>query len=72
MQLLNREELGEWERELYQFTVLLENLSERRILRAALADLGDRDNNHVLCLATEDMAISIRFLAGYLVIRIWI
>ena len=66
VQLLNREELGELERELYQVTVLSENSSERRIVPAALADLGDGDNNHLLCLDTEDIAISVRFPAGYL------
>ncbi len=66
VRLLNREELGDFERNLYQVTVLSENLSERHIVPAALADLGDGDNNHLLCLNTEDMVISVSFPAGHL------
>ena len=32
----------------------------------ALADLGDGDNNHVLCLDTKDKPISAAFPAGIL------
>jgi hypothetical protein len=41
--------------------------SRDEIAPAALADLGDRDNNHRLCLGTTDPAVSVAFPAGYLV-----
>ncbi len=34
---------------------------------AALAELGDSDNNHLLCLGTADPAVSVTFPAGHLV-----
>ena len=48
---------------------LVENLdgTEREITPAALADLGDGDNNHLLCLATADMPVSVSFPAGVFV-----
>ena len=66
VRLLNREELGDFERMLYEVTVRTKDSSERRINPAALGDLGDGDNNHLLCLNTEDVAVSVRFPAGYL------
>ena len=66
VRLLNREELGDFERALYEVTVRTKDSSERRINPAALGDLGDGDNNHLLCLKTEDVAVSVRFPAGYL------
>ena len=66
VRLLNREELGDFERELYKVTVVSKDSSKRRIVPAALGDLGDGDNNHLLCLDTEDLAISVSFPAGYL------
>ena len=66
MRLLNREELGDFERTLYEVTVTTKGSIERRVNPAALGDLGDGDNNHLLCLETEDVAVSVRFPAGYL------
>ena len=66
VRLPNREELGDFERALYEVTVRTKESSERRINPAALGDLGDGDNNHLLCLKTEDVAVSVRFPAGYL------
>ena len=66
VRLLNREELGDFERALYEVTVRTKDSSERQINPAALGDLGDGDNNHLLCLKTEDVAVSVRFPAGYL------
>ena len=66
VRLLNREELGDFERMLYEVTVRTKDSTERRINPAALGDLGDGDNNHLLCLNTEDVAVSVRFPAGYL------
>ena len=66
VRLLNREELGDFERKLYEVTVTTKDSIERRVSPAALGDLGDSDNNHLLCLETEDIAVSVRFPAGYL------
>tara|TARA_B100001029_G_C15044663_1_gene446210 strand:+ start:957 stop:1421 length:465 start_codon:yes stop_codon:yes gene_type:complete len=53
-------------RTLYEVTVTTKGSIERRVNPAALGDLGDGDNNHLLCLETEDVAVSVRFPAGYL------
>ena len=63
---MNLEGPGDFERMLYEVTVRTKDSSERRINQAALGDLGDGDNNHLLCLKTEDVAVSVRFPAGYL------
>ena len=41
--------------------------SSDEIAPAALADLGDRDNNHLLCVDTSAPAVSVSFPAGHLV-----
>ena len=66
VRLLNREELGDFERTLYEVTVTTKDSIERRVSPTALGDLGDSDNNHLLCLDTEDIAVSVTFPAGYL------
>ena len=60
-------ELGDDERPLYRVTVERPNGSHEEIAPAALAELGDRDNNHFLCLDTTDPAVSVSFPAGHLV-----
>lgn len=62
-----REEPGDAERRLYRVTVEREDGSTGEILPAALADLEDGDNNHLLCLDTADTALSVSFPAGHLV-----
>ena len=62
-----REEPGDAERRLYRVMVAREDGSMGEVAPAALADLGDGDNNHLLCLDTEDTALSVRFPAGHLV-----
>jgi hypothetical protein len=64
--LKNGDEPGEAERDLYRVTVRAEDGTERDITPVALADLGDGDNNHLLCLDTADTAISVSFPAGVL------
>ena len=54
-------------RALYRVTVQRPDGSREEIAPAALAELGDRDNNHFLCLDTTDPAVSISFPAGHLV-----
>ena len=60
-------DLGDDERALYRVSVERPDGSQEEIAPAALADLGDRDNNHFLCLDTTDPAVSIAFPAGHLV-----
>jgi len=67
VRLPNGGEAGDAERALYRVTVERPDGSRDEIAPAALADLGDRDNNHHLCLGTADPAVSVAFPAGYLV-----
>ena len=53
---------GDAERALYRVTVERPDGSRDEIAPAALAELGDRDNNHLLCLAP---AVSVAFPAGH-------
>ncbi len=64
--LENGDEPGDAERDLYRVTVRTSNGAQRAITPVALADLGDGDNNHLLCLDTADTAISVSFPAGVL------
>jgi hypothetical protein len=64
---LDGEDAGDTERALYRVTVERADGTRDEIAPAALADLGDRDNNHHLCLDTVDPAISVAFPAGHLV-----
>lgn len=66
MTLENGDEPGERERELYKVTVQNAAGESREAAPAALADLGDGDNNHVLCLDTQDKPILVAFPAGIL------
>lgn len=62
--LENGDEPGDAERDLYRVTVRAADGSEREITPVALADLGDGDNNHLLCLDTADTPVSVSFPAG--------
>lgn len=59
-------EPGEAERDLYTITVEAADGTQRDVKPAALANLGDRDNNHMLCLDTTDQPLSISFPEGIL------
>ena len=59
-------EPGATERDLYRVEVEAADGSRRTVTPAALADLGDNDNNHMLCLDTTDSPISVSFPAGIL------
>ncbi|MXX74452.1 MAG: hypothetical protein F4210_11490 [Holophagales bacterium] len=58
---------GDAERALYRVTVKRPDGSTDEIVPAALADLGDNDNNHLLCLDTSAPAVSVSFPGGHLV-----
>lgn len=64
--LENGEEPGDAERDLYRVSLRAADGTEREIAPAALADLGDGDNNHLLCLDTADTPVSVSFPAGVL------
>lgn len=59
-------ELGEAERDLYTITVEAADGTRRDVKPAALANLGDGDNNHMLCMDTTDRPISVSFPEGIL------
>lgn len=61
------DDAGETVRALYRVTVERGDGARDEIVPVALADLGDNDNNHHLCLDTEDPAIAVAFPAGHLV-----
>lgn len=67
VRLPNGNAAGDAERALYRVTVERPDGSREEITPAVLADLGDRDNNHCLCLGTADPTVSIAFPAGHLV-----
>ena len=67
VRLPNGDEAGDAERALYRVTVERPDGSSDEIAPAALADLGDRDNNHLLCLDTSAPAVSVSFPGGHLV-----
>lgn len=58
---------GDAERALYRVTVERPDGTRDETAPAALAELGDSDNNHLLCLGTADPAVSVAFPAGHLV-----
>jgi len=64
--LANGKEPGEAERGLYRVTVRAQDGTQRVVAPTALADLGDGDNNHLLCLSTADRPVSVTFPAGIL------
>ncbi len=59
-------EPGEAERDLYTITVEAADGTRRDVKPAALANLGDGDNNHMLCMDTTDRPISVSFPEGIL------
>ena len=61
------DDAGDAERALYRVTVRRADGSRDEVVPAALADLGDRDNNHLLCLDTSAPAVAVSFPAGHLV-----
>lgn len=54
------------ERHLYKVTVSELSGQEKNITPIGLADLGDGDNNHKLCLDTEYQVLAVSFPAGHL------
>ena len=67
VRLPNGDDPGDAERALYRVTVQRPDRSRAEIAPAALAELGDSDNNHLLCLDTADTAVSVAFPAGHIV-----
>ena len=67
VRLPNGDNAGDAERALYRVIVERPDGSSNEIVPVALADLEDRDNNHLLCLDTSDPVVSVSFPAGHLV-----
>ena len=67
VKLPNGDEPGDAERKLYGVHVQRADGAIDEIHPAALAELGDGDNNHFLCLDTADPAVAVSFPAGHLV-----
>ena len=63
----DRREAGEAERKLYRVEVQRADGSFGEVTPIALAELEDRDNNHFLCLDTDDTAVAVSFPEGRLV-----
>ncbi len=61
-----RNDADDLERQEYKVTVERDDGSRADLIPFALADLGDGDNNHKLCLDTEDQAVAISFTEGFL------
>ena len=59
-------EIGEETRPRYQVTVLHEDGTMEETTPFAIADLGDGDNNHLLCLDGTGRPVSVAFPAGFL------
>lgn len=53
------------EARLYRVTVARPDGTRAEVTPVALADLGDGDNNHELCLDIADPAVAVHFPAGY-------
>ena len=61
--LENGDEPGDAERQLYTVTVQAADGSTRDVIPFALGDLEDGDNNHELCLETDERPLSVSFPA---------
>jgi hypothetical protein len=55
--LANGKEPGAADRGLYRVTVQAQDGTLRVVSPTALGDLGDGDNNHLLCLSTTDRPV---------------
>jgi len=67
VRLPNRDELGGAERKRYRVTLERRDGSNYVVVPTAIADLEDGDNNHLLCLNTKEIAVSVGFPGGFLV-----
>ena len=62
--LENGDELGDAERQLYSVTIQVADGSTPEVMPFARGDLADGDNNHELCLETDERPLSVSFPAG--------
>lgn len=63
---IDGEEVGEFEGSLYRVTLRQPDGTLTEVVPFALADLGDNDNNHLLCLDVRGEPVSVAFPAGHL------
>ncbi|GAB4516359.1 MAG: hypothetical protein OHK0046_21610 [Anaerolineae bacterium] len=64
--LANGDEAGDDERALYEVTLVNAEGEEDTVTPFALADIGDGDNNHLLCLDVDGEPVSVFFPEGSL------
>ena len=67
MELADGDEPGDTKCHLYSVTVETVEGSTREVNPVELADLGDPDNNHLLCLDRDERVLSVSFPAGVFV-----
>ncbi len=60
------DEIDDAERQAYRVTISLGDGDETELVPFAIADLGDGDNNHELCLDRPGLPVSVAFPAGLL------
>lgn len=59
------DEIDDKERQLYKVTVRMPDGSTTEVTPFAIADLGDSDNNHRLCLDVDGVPLSVSFPGGH-------
>jgi len=63
---LNGDEANNVERAQYHVTLRQSDGRDIEVIPFALGDMGNGDNNHLLCLDVAGMPISVSFAAGFL------
>ncbi|MEM8660164.1 MAG: hypothetical protein AAGF35_04695, partial [Pseudomonadota bacterium] len=61
----NSQPADDVERLIYKVTTVSQDGTVAELTPFALADLGDGDNNHKLCLDSTDKVTAVSFAAGY-------
>ena len=67
VRLANRDEPGDTETHLYSVTMEPEHGASYITHPIAIAELGDNDNHHFLCLDTDDKASAVSFTSGHFI-----
>jgi hypothetical protein len=67
VRLANREEPGDAEKDLYSIKMEREQGESYITHPIAIAELGDNDNHHFLCLDTDDQASAVSFPSGHFI-----
>ena len=67
VRLANGDEPGDTETQLYSLTMEPEQRARYTTHPIAIAELGDNDNHHLLCLDTDDKASAVSFPSGHFI-----